>query len=292
VDLSGSYEASGAVSTHNDASDAHGVRLPPTPVGQDDGRILVVDDDALVYGDAPEGGGGDMDTTQLLPPETLVVRDDFARADTSPGPSALGTALTGQAWTGRDLSGAAWLVSDRWGYFFVDNDAAKAEAPTGGDAYAATVTDAAIGGSADLGVTWVYKMHTTTDANSIADTAILLRYHDKDNMLVAGLGDRGRRIFIDKISGGTRTRLVSSIIGFAIDVSRFTEITASLNVSGTSMFIWVTTRNQEFQTQRFELTRASDETLFDDLLASTTAGIYARDGAPRVYNFNIHRGEA
>ena len=41
------------------------VRIPPTPSGQDDGRILVVSNDALAYADAPMGsGGGGFPTTR------------------------------------------------------------------------------------------------------------------------------------------------------------------------------------------------------------------------------------
>ena len=52
----GTVAAAGAVAAHNAAGDAHGARLPPTPVGQANGRILTVASDALVYADAAGGG--------------------------------------------------------------------------------------------------------------------------------------------------------------------------------------------------------------------------------------------
>ena len=91
--------ASTAVSTHNSAADAHGARLPPTPVGEADGRILTVASDALVYADAAGGGIDNLTRALVAPDARLWPVYESGLRDVEVETSAIGLAAdSGQLW--------------------------------------------------------------------------------------------------------------------------------------------------------------------------------------------------
>ena len=106
------------VDTHLTAADPHSgayvadndVRVPPTPVGQDDGRILVVDSDALIYGDAAAGGAAISPHWPLIKKGLRITPDvGFATITLGEPMTSFGTDL-GRMWAGPVMVPGGMLV--------------------------------------------------------------------------------------------------------------------------------------------------------------------------------------